>query len=127
MWVLYCSTIEFDLADTITAGDEKRLIIQRLDRKMFDPECQNIECPQCFLGKIYFDREIGYYCMYCGDQFDAADMEILIEKNALTSRFLQKSDDNLKKPALEIKELPPRKVKVVHISRDAVKSEKPDR
>ena len=94
---------------------------------MFDPECQNIECPQCFLGKIYFDREIGYYCMYCGDQFSAVDMEILIEKDALTSRFAQKSGSSYKKPVLEIKELPPRKAKKVHISRDVIKSEKPDR
>ena len=94
---------------------------------MFDPECQNIECPLCFLGKVYFDREIGYYCMYCGNQFDAVDMEALIEKNALTSRSLQKSDDNIKKPALEIKELPPRKKKVVHIRHETVKSKKPDR
>lgn len=89
---------------------------------MFDPECQNIECPQCFLGKIYFDREIGYYCMYCGQQFRAADMEVLVEKNALMSRSVQKSDDLLKKPAIEIKELPPRKAKVVHTGRDAGKN-----
>ena len=94
---------------------------------MFDPECQNIECPQCLLGKIYFDREIGYYCMYCGDQFGTADMEILIEKNALTSHFAQKSDNSRQKPAIEIRELPPHKAKVVHISRDVIKSEKPDR
>ena len=94
---------------------------------MFDPECQNIECPQCFLGKIYFDREIGYYCMYCGDQFSAVDMEALVEKKAITSRSLQKSDGNLKKSAFEIKELPPRKTKVVHVNHDAVKSKKPDR
>ena len=126
--MLYCSTIEIDFADTITAGDEKCLIInQRLDRKMFDPECQNIDCPQCFLGKIYFDREIGYYCMYCGGQFNAVDMEILIEKNALMSNSGQKSDNSHKKPALEIRELPPRKAKVVHISTDVIKSEKPDR
>lgn len=89
---------------------------------MFDPEYQNLECPQCFLGKVYFDREIGYYCMYCGQQFRAADMEILIEKHALASRSMQKSDDLLKKPAIEIQELPPRKTKVVHTSRDAGKS-----
>jgi len=94
---------------------------------MFDPECQNIECPQCFLGKIYFDREIGYYCMYCGDQFNAVDMEILIEKNALTSNSAQKSISGHRKPAVEIRELPPHKVKKVHISRDVIKSEKPDR
>jgi hypothetical protein len=94
---------------------------------MFDPECQNIECPQCFLGKIYFDREIGYYCMYCGDQFSAVDMEILTEKNAVTSNSGQKSDSGLKKPAVQIRELPPRKAKNVHISDNVIKSEKPDR
>jgi hypothetical protein len=94
---------------------------------MFDPECQNIECPHCFLGKIYFDREIGCYCMYCGDQFSSVDMEILVEKNALSSHSVQKSGYSLEKPAVQIKELPPRKSKVVHISGDAVKSNKPDR
>jgi len=126
--VLYCSTLEIDFADKISAGDEKRLIInQRLNRKMFDPKCQNIECPQCFLGKIYFDREIGYYCMYCGDQFSAVDMEILIEKNAVTSHSAQKSDKSHKKPAVEIRELPPHNAKVSHISDDVIKSEKSDR
>lgn len=93
---------------------------------MFDPECQNIECPQCFLGKIYFDREIGYYCMYCGEQFRAVDMEVLIEKNAITSNSGQKSNSSLKKPAVEIIEIPARKAKKVHFSRDVVESEKPD-
>jgi hypothetical protein len=94
---------------------------------MFDPECQNIECPQCFLGKIYFDGEIGYYCMYCGEQFSAVDMEILIEKNAVTSDFARKPDLSRKKPAVQIRELPPRKAKKVHISDNVSKSEKPDR
>jgi len=93
---------------------------------MFDPEFQNLDCPQCFLGKIYFDREIGYYCMYCGQQFCDVDMEILIEKNAITSNFGQKLNSSLKKPAIEIKELPSRKAKVVHSDRDVIKSEKPD-
>ena len=125
---LYCSTFEFDFADKTSAGDEKCLMIcQRPDRKMFDPEYQNIECSQCLLGKIYFDREIGYYCMYCGHQFSAVDMEILIEKIALKSRSAQKSGSSHKKPVIEIKELPPRKIKVGHISRDVIKSKKPDR
>ena len=94
---------------------------------MFDPECQNIDCPQCFLGKIYFDREIGYYCMYCGGQFNDVDMEIIIEKNALMSNSAQKSCGSHKKPFIEIKELPPHKAKNVHISDDVIKSEKPDR
>lgn len=93
---------------------------------MFDPECQNIECPQCLLGKIYFDREIGYYCMYCGDQFSTVDMEVLIEKIALLPLSAQESGGSHKKPVVEIKELPPRKAKVKHISRDAIKGNKPD-
>lgn len=103
------------------------MISQRPDRKMFDPECQNIECPQCFFGKIYFDREIGYYCMYCGHQFSTVYMEVLIDKIALMSRSAQKSGSSHKKPVVEIKELPPRKAKVEYISRDVIKSKKPDR
>lgn len=91
---------------------------------MFDPECQNIECPQCYLGKIYFDSEIGYYCMYCGNQFSFPDLEILIEKDTLMSRSTQQSDNSLKQPAFQIKELAPRKNKVVHTLSDTVKNKK---
>lgn len=94
---------------------------------MFDPECQNIECPQCFFGKIYFDREIGYYCMYCGGQLSSEEMAILIEKNALTFLSAQKSGSSHKKPFIEIKELPPRETKKVHINRDVITSEDSDR
>ncbi|MGB2865758.1 MAG: hypothetical protein WBC05_20670 [Sedimentisphaerales bacterium] len=93
---------------------------------MFDPESQNIECPQCLLGKIYSDREIGYYCMYCGHQFSNVDMEVLIEKIALTSRSAQKSGSSRKKPAAEIRELPARKTKAKHISRDVIEYRKPE-
>ena len=90
---------------------------------MFEPECQNIECPQCFFGKIYFDSEIGYYCMYCGDQLSPEDMEILMGKNALSSFSEQKLGGGHKKPFIEIKELPPRRAKKMHISRNVIKSE----
>jgi len=95
---------------------------------MFEPECQNIECPHCFFGKIYFDSEIGYYCMYCGhqfNQFNTVDMEVIIEQIAIMSRSEQKSDSSYKKPVIEIRELPPRKTKVKHISHDVIKSKKP--
>ena len=88
------------------------MISQRPDKKMFDPECQNIECPQCFLGKIYFEREIGYYCMYCGHQFSTVEIEVLIDKIALKSRLAQKQGSGREKPVVEIKELPPLKAKV---------------
>ena len=94
---------------------------------MFDPECQNIECPECLLGKIYFDREIGYYCMYCGDQFGAVEMEVLIEKIALKSRSAQKPTLGRDKPVVEIKELPPLKAKVEYVDHDIIESKKPDR
>ena len=38
------------------------------DPKIFEPECQcqNIDCSECLHGRIYSDREIGFYCMSCG-------------------------------------------------------------
>jgi len=93
---------------------------------MFEPECQNIDCPQCILGKIYFDREAGYYCMLCGREFSVMDMEVLIEKIALTSRPAQKSEISRKKPAAEIRELPARKAKAKQISRDVIERKKPE-
>jgi len=87
---------------------------------MFDPECQNIDCPQCLLGKIYFDRQMGCYCMLCGHEFSAVHMDVLIEKSALTSPPAQKSERSLKKPVAEIRELPARKAKSKHVSRDVI-------
>jgi len=94
---------------------------------MFEPECQNIYCPQCLAGKIYFDREIGYYCMLCGRRYNAADVEMLVEKAALTGRPAQESEMGRKKSTVEIKDMPPQRAKVEHISRDAVNRNKPDR
>ncbi|OHB82067.1 MAG: hypothetical protein A2Z38_01950 [Planctomycetes bacterium RBG_19FT_COMBO_48_8] len=93
---------------------------------MFEPECQNIECPQCLLGKIYFDREMGYYCMLCGHEFSAIDMEVLIEKIALTSLPGQKTERSRKKPAAEIREMPARKAKAKHVSRDVIDRKTPE-
>jgi len=93
---------------------------------MFEPECQNIDCPQCLLGKIYFDRQMGYYCMLCGYEFGAVDIEVLIEKIALTSRPAQKSETSRKKLAAEITELPSRKAKAKHVSRNVIDRNKPE-
>ena len=93
---------------------------------MFEPECQNIDCPQCLLGKIYFDREMGYYCMLCGHVFSVVDMEVLIEKIALISRPAQKSEISRKKPAAEIRELPAHKAKSKHIRRDVIEPKTPE-
>ena len=93
---------------------------------MFEPECQNIDCPQCLLGKIYLDREMGYYCMLCGREFSVIDMEVLIEKIALTSLPAQKSERSWKPPAAEIRELPAHKTKATHIRRDVIERKKPE-
>ena len=93
---------------------------------MFEPECQNIDCPQCFLGKIYFDREMGYYCMLCGHEFSAVEMEVLVEKIALTSLQEQKSERRRKNPTAEIRELPAHKAKANHISRNVIEPGNPE-
>lgn len=92
---------------------------------MFEPECQNVDCPQCVVGKIYFDRDIGYYCMSCGHNFSVVDMKILIENKTKTSGPAQKSESDRKKPPLEIKELPARKTKAKPISPDVTEHKKP--
>ena len=93
---------------------------------MFEPECQNIDCPECLRGKVYFDREIGYYCMLCGHEFSTDDMEMLIEKIALTSRSVQQPDQSPKTPVVEITELPPHKGKPKHVKRDVIGRKKPE-
>jgi len=87
---------------------------------MFEPECQNIDCPECLRGKLYFDREIGYYCMLCGHEFSTDDMEMLIEKIELTSRSGQQPVQSPKTPIVEIKELHSHKGKHKHIKRDVI-------
>lgn len=97
------------------------------DRKIFEPECQNIDCPECLHGRVYSDREIGFYCMSCGHEFSTEEIVMLVEKTALTSRSMQDSGKSGRKPIAEIKELPPRKAKKVeHLSHEVTKPKKPD-
>ena len=63
---------------------------------------------------------MGFYCMLCGHELSAVDMEVLIEKIALTSRPAQKSESGRKKPAVEIRELPAHNAKTKHIRRDVI-------
>ena len=93
---------------------------------MFEPECQNIDCPKCLLGKIYFDRRMGYYCMLCGHEFSDVNTDMLIEKIALTSRASLESERNRKKPAVEIMELPARKAKAKRARPDVIESKTPE-
>jgi len=64
--------------------------------------------------------------MLCGRQYSAADVEVLVEKIALTGHPAQKSDRDRKKPAVEIRELPARKAKAKHISRNVIRHNKPE-
>jgi len=53
---------------------------------MFEPEYQaDIDCPKCLRRQVYFDREIGFYCMSCGHEFAAEEALMLIQKTTLTS------------------------------------------
>jgi hypothetical protein len=109
-------------------GDEKCFItLQRAHTKMFEPECQNIDCPKCCLGKIYFDRQIGYYCMLCGYAFGATGIEMLIGKITLTLGPAEKLENSPRKSIVEIRELPAGKTKTKLISRDVIGPGKPER
>ncbi len=46
---------------------------------MFEPKNQDVNCPRCDRREIYFDREIGFYCMICGSQFSSEEAELLVE------------------------------------------------
>jgi DNA-directed RNA polymerase subunit RPC12/RpoP len=46
---------------------------------MFEPSNQDLDCPECGRREVYFDREIGFYCMFCGRQFSSDEAELLVE------------------------------------------------
>ena len=39
-----------------------------------------MDCPKCLRQKVYFDREIGYYCMLCGHELSFQEALLLMEK-----------------------------------------------
>ena len=45
---------------------------------MFEPEPDNITCPGCHKQRVYFDRQMGHYCMACGRQFSTEEVESLL-------------------------------------------------
>lgn len=86
---------------------------------MFEPECHNLDCPECLHGRVYYDRPIGFYCMPCGHEFSTEEVVMLIIRAAITSRSMQNSDKSGRKPIMEIKELPPRNTnKAEHLTHD---------
>ena len=95
---------------------------------VFDPDYQEIDCPKCLQKRIYFDREIGFYCMSCGCQFSTQEIAVLIEKAELTSPSVSHSDRGRKKHTVKIDELPARKMKKKkRVSHDVTKSGKSER
>jgi hypothetical protein len=78
---------------------------------VFDPEYMNLDCPKCHLPKIYFDRDMGYYCMSCGRELSYDEVVLLIEKAAQTTQPTPTSGKSEIKPPVEIKELPPAKAR----------------
>ena len=95
---------------------------------VFDPDYQEIDCPKCLQRRIYFDREIGFYCMSCGGQFSTQEIAVLIEKAELTSPSIRHSGKSDKKHVAEISELPAHKSKETErVSQDASEHKKPER
>lgn len=50
---------------------------------MFDPKNQEVDCPDCGRREVYFDREIGFYCMACGRQLSPEEEALLVEYELL--------------------------------------------
>lgn len=78
---------------------------------VFDPEYKNLDCPQCHLRKIYFDRDIGYYCMSCGRKISYDEVVVLIEKAHQAAQPIPTSGKSEIQLPVEIKELPSPKIK----------------
>ena len=79
---------------------------------MFEPEHMDADCPKCSRRKVYFDREIGYYCMYCGHELTEDETIILTEQLAGTSHSKHTPSGKTKKQLpTKIQELPARQKK----------------
>ena len=70
---------------------------------MFDPTYKDIDCPKCLRRKVYFDREIGCYCMFCGYELSVDEVLFLIERIASTVKSEPDSGQGLRTPIVEIK------------------------
>ncbi len=90
---------------------------------MFDPEHKNIDCPKCLRQKVYFDRKIGYYCMFCGYELSAEEVLFLIEKMTSTSKPAPDSNKAARTPIVEIKEQRERPAQRDHISSGSDKTQ----
>jgi len=53
---------------------------------MFEPEYLNLACPSCHHPEVYFDREVGIYCMFCGRRFGTEETQRLCAREILRAR-----------------------------------------
>jgi hypothetical protein len=88
---------------------------------MFDPEHKDIDCPKCFRRKVYFDRKIGYYCMFCAHELSADEALFLIAKTTSTSSPAPYSSRPARSPIVEIKGPQRRTDQPDHVSPDSDK------
>jgi DNA-directed RNA polymerase subunit RPC12/RpoP len=48
---------------------------------MFEPEYQDLACPKCQNREVYYDRTMGYYCMFCGERVSSEQLQAQIESD----------------------------------------------
>lgn len=75
-----------------------------------------MECPKCFQPKVYFDRKMGYYCMFCGHELSVADVLLLMEKMVPALEPAHVWAKALGPTILEIREQPARRSGIENIS-----------
>ena len=83
---------------------------------MFDPEHKDIDCPKCLQRKVYFDRDMGFYCMSCGYGLSDEEALFLIEKVTSTAKPAPDSGKPARIPIVEIKRKRGRRTQPDHIS-----------
>jgi len=83
---------------------------------VFDPEHKDIDCPKCLQRRVYFDREIGFYCMSCGYEISDEEALFLIEKVTSTCKPAPDSGKAARLPIVEVKKPRRRSEQPDHIS-----------
>ena len=90
---------------------------------MFDPEHKEIDCPKCLRQRVYFDREIGCYCMFCGHLLSAEEVLVQTDRLSAGAPPTPRSDKKEKTPIIEIKESRSAKTRGRHVAQESEKHE----
>ena len=75
-----------------------------------------MDCPKCLRQKVYFDREIGYYCMFCGHELSVQEALLLMEKMVPTFEPASFSNYAARTPIVEINEDRTHRSKTEHVN-----------